>query len=96
MLGIELLNDCLLKAKGSLRLLELYPLHGEEKREFNSILKLQYNELMIAQVLVKVTNDKPPNLQTLERTNNTFDEEIEAPEQINDIFDERGLGRLEN
>ncbi len=89
------LNDCLLKAKGSLRLLESI-LHGEEKRELTH-LKLQYNELdeRSLRVLVKVINDKLPNLQTLELNGNTFDEEIEALEQINDIFDERGFGRLD-
>lgn len=89
------LNDCLMKSKGSLALVKaLYD--GEQRNELTN-LKLQYNELdqKSLTLLVKVINEKLPNLTNLELNGNIFEEDSESIEEINDIFEERGFGELD-
>lgn len=90
------LNDCLLKPKGSLVLVD--HLHDGDVREHFHTLKLQYNELegdSLAK-LVHVVEKKLPNLKVLELNGNRFDEESDHIEAVGAIFEERGFGELDD
>lgn len=89
------LNDCLLKAKGSLALVESL---SKIKLPSLKLLKLQYNELENDSLskLVKVIQDNLPNLKFLELNGNRFEEDSDLIEKINDIFTERGFGELDD
>lgn len=89
------LNDCLLKPKGSLVVVER--LHeGSPKTEFTT-LKLQYNELEADSLakLVDVVSHKLPNLKVLELNGNRFDEDSSHLEAITAVFEDRGFGELD-
>lgn len=89
------LNDCLLKPKGSLVLVD--HLHdGTVKNDF-SVLKLQYNELEADSLekLVHVVTKKLPNLKVLELNGNRFEEDSEHVEALTGVFEERGFGELD-
>ncbi|KAF3989841.1 hypothetical protein FT663_03373 [Candidozyma haemuli var. vulneris] len=89
------LNDCLLKPKGSLLLVDR--LHEGDKRPSFEKLKLQYNELEVdaLEKLVKVVDEKLPNLKLLELNGNRFEEESELVDAITAIFEKRGSGELD-
>lgn len=89
------LNDCLLKPKGSLLLVDKL-LEGDKRPLFEK-LKLQYNELEVdaLEKLVKVVEEKLPNLQLLELNGNRFEEDSEHASAIAAIFEERGHGVLD-
>lgn len=89
------LNDCLLKPKGSLLLVERL-LEGEKRPDFEK-LKLQYNELETdaLEKLVKVVDEKLPNLKLLELNGNRFEEDSEHADAITAIFESRGDGELD-
>lgn len=88
------LNDCLLKPKGSLKLADALA----SGATLNSLktLKLQYNELendalkALASALKNL-----PKLHVLELNGNRFEEDAEAVEEINSVFEERGFGELD-
>ncbi|CAK7901067.1 ran GTPase-activating protein 1 [[Candida] anglica] len=88
-------NDCLLKAQGSLNLVKAL-LEGESRNEL-TVLKLQFNELNqeALEKLVKVVGDKLPNLQSLELNGNIFEEDSESIDLLNEIFEERGFGEID-
>lgn len=89
------LNDCLLKPKGSLVVVER--LHeGAPKADFTT-LKLQYNELESDSLakLVDVIAHKLPKLEVLELNGNRFDEESSHLEKISAVFEDRGFGVLD-
>lgn len=90
------LNDCLLKPKGSLVLVE--HLHDGGVKEHFHTLKLQYNELEADAVdkLVHVITKKLPNLKVLELNGNRFEEDSDAVEALNALFEERGFGELDD
>lgn len=89
------LNDALLKSKGSLAL--VLALAGGKERPTLKHLKLQYNELEAEalETLVDAVQKKLPNLVTLELNGNRFEEDSEFITAINDIFEERGQGVLD-
>lgn len=89
------LNDCLLKPKGSLALVESLKL-GLLRASF-ATLKLQYNELEADALaeLVHVVAKKLPNLQLLELNGNRFDEDSSHIEAISAVFEDRGFGELD-
>lgn len=89
------LNDSLLKNKGSLKIVEA--LHtGDEKKKLLT-LKLQYNELEVdsLRLLADAIASKLPNLKFLELNGNRFEEDSEHIEKINELFEERGFGELD-
>lgn len=90
------LNDCLLKPKGSLVLIDSL-LNGSIKKNLTS-LKLQYNELEsdALKLLIKVIDKVLPNLQTLELNGNRFGEDSEFIDEINEIFESRGFGAIDD
>lgn len=93
---IELnLNDCLLKSKGSLNVIE--SLLNDSPKKNLSILKLQYNELENDSLvkLVELIEKKLPNLKLLELNGNRFEEDAKSVETINEIFTSRGFGELD-
>lgn len=88
-------NDCLLKAKGChLFLSKLAEISDKSKLQ---ILRLQYNELesdsleLLTQFLKNMSD-----LTALELNGNRFEEDSELIEKINDIFEEKGLGELDD
>ncbi|ODV78502.1 RNI-like protein [Suhomyces tanzawaensis NRRL Y-17324] len=89
------LNDCLLKNKGSLNLVE--SLNAGAPKTSITTLRLQYNELEedSLKVLVEAVKEKLPNLKVLELNGNRFEEDSEFVEQINEVFEERGYGELD-
>ncbi|KAK6455124.1 uncharacterized protein RJT20DRAFT_129826 [Scheffersomyces xylosifermentans] len=90
------LNDALLKSKGSLEVVEALK-KGEAKKDLKS-LRLQYNELEAdsLEALVDVIEKKLPNLKVLELNGNRFEEDSKFVEKINDIFEDRGFGELDD
>ncbi|ODV83280.1 hypothetical protein CANARDRAFT_238342 [[Candida] arabinofermentans NRRL YB-2248] len=92
---IELnINDCLLKSKGCLIFLNKL---GEISNISNlEILKLQYNELD-TESLKLLSNILPnlKNLKSLELNGNRFEEDSEFIEKINEIFESKGFGELD-
>lgn len=89
------LNDCLLKPKGSLVVMDHLG-DGKVKEDFHT-LKLQYNELEVdaLQRLVHVVSKKLPQLKVLELNGNRFDEDSEHVESLTAIFEDRGFGELD-
>lgn len=89
------LNDCLLKPKGSLVLVD--HLHDGNVKEHFYVLKLQYNELETDSLkkLVHVITKKLPNLKVLELNGNRFEEDSEYVEALTELFEERGFGELD-
>ncbi|EGW31449.1 uncharacterized protein SPAPADRAFT_62021 [Spathaspora passalidarum NRRL Y-27907] len=89
------LNDSLLKNKGSLKLVEA--LHTGDAKKNLLTLKLQYNELEVdsLRILADAIASKLPNLKFLELNGNRFEEDSEHIEAINEIFEERGFGELD-
>lgn len=89
------LNDCLLKPKGSLALVERF--HEGSVKEHFSTLKLQYNELEADALakLASVVSHKLPNLKLLELNGNRFEEDSDHIEKITSIFEDRGFGELD-
>lgn len=89
------LNDCLLKPKGSLVVMDHLG-DGKVKEDFHT-LKLQYNELEVDALerLVHVVAKKLPNLKLLELNGNRFEEDSEHIEFLTDLFEERGFGELD-
>lgn len=89
------LNDCLLKPKGSLVLVD-HLCEGAVKPQL-ATLKLQYNELEVDSLarLVHAIEKKLPNLKLLELNGNRFDEDSEHIESISSIFERRGHGELD-
>lgn len=88
------LNDSLLKAKGSLKVIESLT---KSVREKLTTLKLQYNELEAdsLEILVSAVKNNLPNLKVLELNGNRFEEDSEFVQSITDIFEDRGYGELD-
>ncbi|GMM32038.1 GTPase-activating protein [Martiniozyma asiatica (nom. inval.)] len=91
---IELnLNDCLLKPKGSLQVVQAL---GRLENSNLQVLRLQYNELeedsldVLSHVVINLNQ-----LSTLELNGNRFDEDSHSLAKINDLFEERGLGEVD-
>lgn len=89
------LNDSLLKNKGSLEVVKA--ISKGDKKEYLTTLKLQYNELEVdsLEVLAEAIGSHLPNLKYLELNGNRFEEDSEHITKINDIFEERGHGELD-
>lgn len=89
------LNDALLKPKGSKLLVDALA-NGSAKPELTTV-KLQYNELEqdSLEKLVDVIDKKLPNLKSLELNGNRFPEESEFVDLINEIFESRGFGEID-
>lgn len=89
------LNDCLLKPKGSLVVMDHLG-DGHVKEHFHT-LKLQYNELEVDALerLVHVATKKLPKLKLLELNGNRFDEDSEHVEALTALFEDRGFGELD-
>lgn len=89
------LNDCLLKPKGSLVVVER--LHEGSPKSHFTTLKLQYNELEADSLskLVGVITHKLPNLKILELNGNRFDEDSSHLEAITALFEDRGFGEID-
>lgn len=89
------LNDCLLKPKGSLILVDRF--REVDAKPSLATLKLQYNELESDALasLVHVIEKKLPNLKLLELNGNRFDEDSDHVASITTIFEERGFGELD-
>ncbi|ODV75593.1 GTPase-activating protein RNA1 [Cyberlindnera jadinii NRRL Y-1542] len=88
-------NDCLLNPLGSLELAKA--LKGGDVLENFKVLKLQYNELdqEALELLKDAISDKLPNLELLELNGNRFEEENNVIDEINAIFEDRGVGELD-
>lgn len=87
------LNDCLLKAGGSLALAKALVNEHNQKLE---TLRLQYNELEEDALKVLATAVKNlPNLKVLELNGNRFEEDSSSLEEINAIFENRGQGEVD-
>lgn len=87
------LNDCLMKPKGSLQVIESL---SQLKTNNIQILRLQYNELdeESLDVLARsVANFK--DLSSIELNGNRFEEDSESIQKIQDIFEQRGLGEID-
>ena len=89
------LNDCLLKASGSLLLAEA--LSKSESKTQLETLRLQYNELEedALKVLAEAVTAKLPNLKVLELNGNRFEEDSPSLEKINGVFEDRGHGEVD-
>lgn len=89
------LNDALLKSKGSKLLIDALA-NGDVKPDLTT-LKLQYNELEqdSLQQLIDVIDKKLPNLKVLELNGNRFSEDSEFIDKINEIFESRGFGEID-
>jgi Ran GTPase-activating protein 1 len=87
-------NDCLLKPKGALSLVNSFNASVWNNLE---VLKLQYNELdeTALEVLADAVKSKFPNLKVLELNGNRFEEENSTIEEISAVFEERGFGELD-
>jgi Ran GTPase-activating protein 1 len=89
------LNDSLLKSKGSKKFVDALA-NGPVRKDLE-VLKLQYNELEqdSLETLIDVVKNKLPNLKVLELNGNRFEEDSKFVEQINDIFEARGFGEID-
>uniref|UniRef100_A0A060T6X8 ARAD1C17160p n=1 Tax=Blastobotrys adeninivorans TaxID=409370 RepID=A0A060T6X8_BLAAD len=89
------ISDCLLTAKGGeafgRALLECSGLHTLE------VLKLQYNEIDAngLKLLIDAIAKNMPNLKALELNGNRFPEDHEHIDSLNQIFEDRGFGELD-
>lgn len=88
-------NDCLLKPLGSLELVKA--LEAGETLKTLKVLKLQYNELDERSLphLKNAIENKLPNLESLELNGNILEEENSVIEEITAIFEQRGVGELD-
>lgn len=87
------LNDCLMKPKGSLQVIEAL---SQLKTNSLQFLRLQYNELdeESLDVLARsVANFK--DLSSIELNGNRFEEDSESLQKIQDVFEQRGLGEVD-
>lgn len=89
------LNDCLLKASGSLLLAQALA-NGDTEHKIKT-LRLQYNELdeEALKELAKAIVAKLPELEVLELNGNRFEEDSPSVEKINSVFEDRGRGELD-
>lgn len=89
------LNDCLLKASGSLLLAEA--LSKGEPKPLLETLRLQYNELEedALKILAEAVIAKLPNLKVLELNGNRFEEDSPSLEKITGVFEDRGHGEVD-
>lgn len=89
------LNDALLQKQGGYLILKAL-LDGKPHPELTA-LRLQFNELdeKSLEILPLLIEKNLPNLQVLELNGNVFDEESKHLVAINEIFDKRGFGELD-